>query len=140
MPKMTHEQLLSLFKKSLKNREKPINIWLEGFLNKKIVSYLLKQLNLNGKSTKIFLEKNTLSKLIETIKSFEFIIDGDRGFSNAEVATGGVDTKEINHKSMESKLYKGLYIIGELLDIDGDRGGFNLHFAWVSGIRAGESI
>jgi len=141
MPKMSNEQLFSLFKKSLKKAQKPINIWLEGFMNKKLVSFILEPLGLKNKTIDILIfDKKLLKEIIKQIKSFEFTIDGSRGFQGAEVAMGGVDTRDINPKTMESKIQKGLYLIGEVLDIDGDRGGFNLHFAWVSGIRAGESV
>ena len=56
------------------------------------------------------------------------------------MCTGGVPLHEINPTTMESKLVDGLYIIGEILDVDGDCGGYNLGFAWMSGIIAGEAI
>lgn len=55
------------------------------------------------------------------------------------MTAGGVSTDEIDNKTMESKLVKGLYIVGELMDIDGDCGGFNLQWAWSSGYMAGIS-
>jgi len=56
------------------------------------------------------------------------------------VAIGGIDTKEIVAQTMQSKLVKNLYLTGEILDIDGDRGGFNFHFAWVSAMRVAKDI
>ena len=55
-------------------------------------------------------------------------------------AAGGVKTSEINYNTFESKLYPGLFITGELLDVDGKSGGFNLHFAWASGYIAAHTI
>jgi predicted Rossmann fold flavoprotein len=124
MPKLSTSQLTSLIKKS--NRKKPINIWLQGFLNKKLISYIFNN------------NINSIENIVKSIKSFKFIIDGTRGYRGAEVASGGVDTREINPKTMESKIEKGLYFTGEVLDVDGDRGGFNLHFAWVCGMRVGD--
>jgi len=140
IPKMSSEQLIAVMRKSLRKRSpKPIDIWLQGFINKKLISHILKPIKYEK-----LLEKDItiaeIEKIVSRIKSFEFIINGSRGYKGAEVATGGVDTVDINPKTMESKIQKGLYLTGEVLDIDGDRGGFNLHFAWVSGIRAGESI
>jgi predicted flavoprotein YhiN len=60
--------------------------------------------------------------------------------SSAEVVRGGIDTTDISSKTMESKLCSGLYFVGEVLDIAGDLGGFNLQWAWSSGFVAGNAI
>ena len=65
------------------------------------------------------------------------LVSGLRGFEEAIITSGGVDVKEINPKTMESKLVKGLYFCGEILDVAGDCGGYNLQWAWSSGIVAG---
>ncbi len=142
MPKMSHEQLLALMRKSLlKKSSKPLEIWMQGFINKKLIAPILEPLKLEDSSVGSILSNiEKLDKIVQKIKSFKFKIDGSRGYRGAEVATGGVDTKEIDAKTMESKKQKGLYIVGEVLDVDGDRGGFNLHFAWVCGLRAGEAL
>jgi len=140
IPKMSSEQLIAIMRKSLRKKSpKPIDIWLQGFINKKLIQAILKPIKYEK-----LLEKDIgikeIEKIVSRIKSFEFIVNGSRGYKGCEVATGGVDTIDINPKTMESKIQKGLYLTGEVLDIDADRGGFNLHFAWVSGIRAGKSI
>ena len=142
MPKLTEEQLFSILKKSLiKKSQKPIDIWLQGFINKKLIPFILEPLKLKSKTIdSLILDTNQLTKIVKQIKSFEFIVDGSRGFRGCEVVMGGVDTNQINPKTMESKIQKGLYLLGEVLDVDGDRGGFNLHFAWISGIRAGRVL
>lgn len=140
IPKMSHEQLLSLMKKSLvKKSKKSIEIWMQGFINKKLILPILEPLKLQNETVGS-ISLNEIELIVKKIKYFKFKIDGSRGYKGAEVATGGVDTKEINPLTMESKKHKGLYFTGEVLDVDGDRGGFNLHFAWVTGIRAGESV
>ena len=58
-------------------------------------------------------------------------------WENAQVTSGGIERSEIDEKTMESKLVKGLYVTGELLDVDGPCGGYNLHWAWASGKLAG---
>jgi D-sedoheptulose 7-phosphate isomerase len=63
-----------------------------------------------------------------------------QGFGHAEASGGGIRTAEVDNKTYESKLCKGLYFAGEVLDIVGNRGGFNLHFAWASGYLVGKSI
>ncbi len=121
MPHLSKDRLRDI----LNRRDRPLEITLKGLINKKIINFIL---------------DSKVDNIIRNIKSFKFIVDGTRGFKGAEVATGGVDTREVNPKSLESKKHKGLYFTGELLDVDGDRGGFNLHFAWVSGLRVGKTI
>jgi predicted Rossmann fold flavoprotein len=142
MPKMSREQLFSLMKKSLvKKSSKPLKLWMQGFINKKLIDTILEPLKLQNKTVGLLSSNiKELEKIVDKIKIFKFTVNGSRGYKGAEVATGGVDTKEINPRTMESKKHKGLYFTGEVLDVDGDRGGFNLYFAWVCGLRAGEAI
>jgi len=142
MPKMSHEQLLALMKKSLvKKSQKPLDMWLQGFINKKLIKLILEPLKLENETVgSICSNIERLEQIVQKIKCFEFKIDGSKGYKGAEVATGGVNTKEVDAYTMESQKQKGLYIVGEVLDVDGDRGGFNLHLAWVCGLRAGEAI
>jgi len=142
MPKMSREQLLSLMRKSLqKKSQKPLDIWMQGFINRKLILPILEPLKLEKQTVgSISSNINLLETIVSKIKAFEVVVDGSRGYKGAEVATGGVDTKEINPKTMESLNNRGLYFTGEVLDVDGDRGGFNLHFAWICGLRVGESI
>lgn len=80
-----------------------------------------------------------LEKIAQKISNY--FVGGEKiswhGLSSAEVVRGGVDTREISSKTMESKLCSGLFFVGEVLDIAGDLGGFNLHWAWASGHIAG---
>lgn len=111
MPKMSQEQLYSILKKSLvKKSSKPLDIWLQGFINKKLIRPILKSLKLEEKTVGwLLLNIKNLEKIVDKIKLFKFEINGSRGYNGAEVATGGVDTREINSKTMESKKYKNLY-------------------------------
>lgn len=140
MPKMSHEQLIALMKKSLRKKsQKPLEVWLQGFINKKLISVILAPLKL-PKLIESQVTIDHIEKIVQGIKAFSFVLNGSRGYKGAEVATGGVDTRQVDAKTMESKKEQGLYFTGEVLDVDGDRGGFNLHFAWVSGMRAGEHV
>jgi predicted Rossmann fold flavoprotein len=76
-------------------------------------------------------------KIVDLIKRFPVSISGNRGFAEAIVTVGGVDLEQINPKTMESKLVPGIYFCGEVLDLDGPRGGFNLQIAWSTGWAAG---
>ena len=83
-------------------------------------------------------EKST-REIVKELKSFPLTVTGTLGFDNAQVTKGGIITKDIND-NFESKLVKKLYITGEMLDIDGECGGYNLTFAFASGILAARDI
>jgi predicted Rossmann fold flavoprotein len=79
-------------------------------------------------------------KLLQLFKAFPVSISGTRPIDEAIVTAGGVSTKEVNPRTMESKLVSGLYFAGEVLDLDAYTGGFNLQIAWSTGFVAGNSI
>jgi hypothetical protein len=76
-------------------------------------------------------------RLAAALKAKEFPVQGTRGWNEAEFTSGGVDAREAKHRTLESKLRPGLYLAGEVLDVQGGRGGFNLAWAWSSGFVAG---
>jgi predicted flavoprotein YhiN len=83
------------------------------------------------------LRQGEISKLITLLKNFEIKINGTKDFSSAQITCGGVNTSEIDGHTMMSKLKNGLFFCGEILDIHGDCGGYNLHLAWTTGRIAG---
>ena len=85
------------------------------------------------------LSEETAKKLAHIAKHFEFSVTGDMGPANAQVTVGGVRTSEFDPHTMESRLRPGLYACGEVLDVDGDCGGYNLQWAWSSGRLAGRN-
>lgn len=86
------------------------------------------------------ISKEERQSFVSLIKNFTMTITGLRDFNEAIITKGGVNVKEINPSTMESKLVKGLYFIGEVLDVDALTGGFNLQIAWSTGYAAGNSI
>lgn len=78
-------------------------------------------------------------KLVSLLKNFTFVVKKVEGFNLAIVTAGGVDLKEVDPKTMRSKIIENLYLAGEILDIDGPTGGFNLQVCWSTGVAAGES-
>lgn len=84
-------------------------------------------------------KSESISECIKNIKSFNLTVSGLYGFNSAQIVVGGVSLKEMNN-NFESKLEKNLYIIGEMLDVDGDCGGYNLYFAWLSANVSSETI
>ena len=85
------------------------------------------------------LRKSEINNIIELLQGFKVNITGTRTFEDAQVAAGGVNTNEICPKTMESKIVPGVYFAGELIDIDGMCGGYNLQWAWSSGYVAGKN-
>ena len=86
------------------------------------------------------LEKKDLQGIVHTAQSLRIAIDGSLGFEHAEVVSGGVPLDEVDPKTLESKRSKGLYFCGEVLDVDGACGGYNLHWAWASSYRVAQAI
>lgn len=128
-----HEYLSNLF-----NNSNSIKCQLEGILNNKLVSVILKESKLNENISFNNLSETEQNNLIEKLTNFKVIVLGTNDFDQAQVCSGGLPLTEINPKTLESTLVKNLYIVGELLDVDGDCGGYNLGFAWMSGILAGK--
>ena len=83
--------------------------------------------------------KKERMKLIQLLKHFEITISGFRPIEEAIITSGGISTKEINPKTMESKIIQGLYFAGEIIDVDAYTGGFNLQIAYSTGYTAGKN-
>ena len=84
--------------------------------------------------------ENNIYSLVNIIKNYEFTVLDTYGFTNAQITIGGVNHKEVSPFNFSSLIVDKLYIVGEILDIDGKCGGYNLHFAWTSGFLAGVDI
>ncbi|TAN45649.1 MAG: NAD(P)/FAD-dependent oxidoreductase [Nitrospirae bacterium] len=81
-----------------------------------------------------------LSRAAESLQNWEICPDGIEGYKTAEVTRGGVETDELSSKTMEAKKAPGLYFAGEVIDVTGQLGGYNLHWAWASGFVAGQYV
>jgi predicted Rossmann fold flavoprotein len=82
----------------------------------------------------------SLDSMEEGIHSWEVSPAGTEGYQKAEVTAGGVDTDELSSKTMESRKVRGLFFIGEVVDVTGHLGGFNFQWAWASGVCAGQAV
>lgn len=120
--------------------KKDIMSLLEGILNYKLVSVLLKEIGVNIDTTFNDLTSNDLEKIYKQLSQFELEIIGSQDYDKAQVCSGGVSLLEVDMNTMQSKLVDNLYFTGEILDVDGDCGGYNLAFAWVSGMIAGKEV
>lgn len=108
-----------------------------GVVNKKMIPILLREAGIDNLHKPCYeLTWKEKKALINLMKSWEFKCVGTNGFQAAQVTTGGINTKEVDAETLQSKLVDNLYFCGELLDVDGDCGGFNLQWAWSSGFTA----
>lgn len=111
-----------------------------GIINKRLGQVIIKTAGYRLNTPVSAFDKNAAQRMAKLIKNFSFDVTGNTGFINSQVTSGGLDTKQFDPKTMMSREYKGLYAIGEILDIDGDCGGFNLQWAWSSALCAAEAI
>ena len=110
---------------------------LDKLFPQKLIPIIIKRTQINPNKKVNEITKKEREKLIKTIKSFNVEIEGFRPIEEAIITSGGINTKEINPKTMESKKVKGLYFAGEIIDIDAYTGGFNLQIAYSTGYVAG---
>ena len=112
-----------------------------GIINKKIIPIILKEANIDNIHKPCWsLEWEEKEMLLSLLKEWTFKVSGTNSFDNAQVTAGGVDTKEVDENTLQSKIVPNLYFAGEILDVDGDCGGFNLQWAWSSASVAVKSL
>ena len=121
-------------------KNKDIANCLKNLLPTAFISVILERCSIASVKKVNAITKAERQSLLTSIKNFDMLVSGLRGFEEAIITSGGVDVKEINPKTMESKLVKGLYFCGEVLDVDALTGGFNLQIAFSTGYAAGNSI
>lgn len=140
-PALTDEQLDNRILRDFDiYKNKNISNCLKQLLPNAIIPVILDKCGIPQNKKINSITRNERLSLLTTLKNFDMIISSLRSFDEAIVTAGGVDVKEINPKTMESKLVKGLYFCGEVLDLDALTGGFNLQIAFSTGFAAGNSI
>ena len=133
-PNYSYESLEEILLELLiKNPKKNISNVLKEIINESLAICILDRLDIDINTKANQLEKEKRKALIDSLKCLKFKAVNNTSFSSAVVTSGGVDVSEINPKTMESKLVDGLYIVGELLDVDALTGGFNLQIAFTTG-------
>jgi predicted Rossmann fold flavoprotein len=139
-PHLSKENLTAFLEERIRsNPALPLEKLLIGILPGKVGQVICKSSGLNDLSTPLHqLNKKQLDKLVATIKTFRLDITGTRGFNQAQITAGGIDVREFNSTNLASRQIDNLYCCGEILDVDGGCGGFNLQWAWSSGFLAGE--
>lgn len=138
---MTVDEVRALFNKRFgHNPEKSVEFSLVGLINKRLIPVILLEAGIEDiKRPVSYITASETESIVRVLKDWRFKIRGTKSWPSAQVTAGGVVTDEINPKTMESRLVKGLYFAGEILDIDGQCGGFNLQWAWSSGFVAGKN-
>ena len=110
---------------------------LDNLLPQKIIENVIEKSGIDENKKVNEISKEERKKIVKTLKNFEITIQNFRPIEEAIITSGGINTKEINPKTMESKLIKGLYFAGEIMDVDSYTGGFNLQIAYSTGYTAG---
>jgi predicted Rossmann fold flavoprotein len=138
-PGMHTETLILLLNTLWKDSGKKVSFALLGILKERLPEVILEIAGIDIERRAGTLTDKEKLKIADTLMDLRLTPGSPRGFEEAVAAAGGVATADIDPLTMESKIVEGLYITGELLDIDGDSGGFNLQFAWSTGAIAGLS-
>ena len=124
------------FLKKNKNKKESFSKILADFIAPKIAKALLQDLDVPACQA----DKQTLLQAAERLNRFTCVPTGTAGYTKAEVTAGGLDPREIDPRSMQSKKIEGLFFIGEVLDVTGRLGGFNLHWAWASAYLCAQAL
>ena len=137
-PALTEEQLDDRILRDFKEfKNKQFKHSLDKLLPQKMIAVVIEKSQIKEDKKVNEITKEERKRLIHLLKNFELTIKGFRPVEEAIITSGGINTKEINPKTLESKLIKGLYFAGEIIDVDSYTGGFNLQIAYSTGYTAG---
>lgn len=139
LPGKTHQEVGELLEIRWAKRPKQTVLKsLYGLFSTKVAQAIAQVTGIDAKKTSEQLNDGEINQLIDNLTKYRIKIEATRGWNEAEFTAGGVDTSEIDPKTLESKLVPNLYLCGEILNVDGDVGGYNLSWAWASGSVAGK--
>lgn len=136
LPQMSSEELEAELQRR-RETELPMDELLTGILHNRLGRVLTKAAGIQGKQYVNQISNRELADVCRAVKAFELELTEPMGMDSAQVTAGGIRTDQFDDETMQSKLIPGLYACGEVLDIDGDCGGYNLQWAWSSGRCAG---
>ena len=136
LPHMEAEELKAELLRR-RNTKLPVSELLTGILHNRLGRVITQDVGISGYVPVSQLEEEELAEVCRAVKAFDVALTEPMGMDSAQVTAGGILTKEFDEKTMESRIVPGLYACGEVLDIDGDCGGYNLQWAWSSGRLAG---
>ena len=138
-PGFTENELSDIIQDLLKDKERTLTLSLTGIMHKKMAEILLEIAGIDPQKKAGNLIDREKETFVDVLKRLTVIPGKPREFREAVTSAGGVDVNEIDGATMESRIIRNLYLTGEVLDIDGDTGGYNLQFAWSTGAIAGLS-
>lgn len=138
LPQWSEEKVLAHLKSRVEQNY-PVEDILTGVLHNRLGRVLTQCAGIKGKACCRDLSESELAELCRCVKALEVELTEPMGMENAQVTAGGVITDDFDPNTLESKKIPGLYVCGELLDVDGDCGGYNLQWAWSSGCIAGRN-
>ena len=139
MPDFTEEQTRAFLSARAKMRpEKPADMFLIGLFHKKLSDLWIKLSRIPRDQKAGTFTEDEIIRLVRLVKHFEVPVKATNSYEQAQVCCGGIDTAEVDSGTLESRCVPGLYFAGEILDVDGMCGGYNLQWAWASGYTAGK--
>ena len=140
-PALSTEQLdARILREFEQNKNKQFKNVLGTLYPAKLIPVIIQRSHIPPEKAVHDISREERQHLVECTKEFQMTITGLRGYNEAIITRGGVSVKEVNPQTMESKLVKGLYFAGEVLDLDAVTGGFNLQIAWSTGYAAGMAV
>ena len=140
MPELSKKNVVELLsERKTYAGDKTFTEFMIGLFNWNLNRVIIKRTGIPSNTFASRFKKADIERLAEYIKEFDVPITGTNGFDRAQVTSGGVNLSEINPVTMESKLKNGLYFAGEIVDVDGRCGGYNLQWAWTSGYISGKA-
>ena len=113
---------------------------LDDLLPKKLIPIIVRLSKINSEKKVNLITKEERKELVHLLKEFKLQVKSLDGFNKAIITSGGIDLKEIDSKTMQSKIIENLYLAGEVLDLDGPTGGYNLQVCWTTGFVAGSNV
>jgi len=125
--------------KQKRNAEIPVSLFLSAFFPPKVAQCYTRLAGFGEKTLMAELNEDSITRMRTQLKDTRLKAQGVRGYKFCQASTGGVPVSEVNPTTLESRVHSGLYLTGETLDVVGRCGGFNLHFAFASGILAGQA-
>ena len=129
-----------LNRRLVRSRGEAVSELFIGLFHKNLGAAVLKLSGIKANTPCRDISDKELNSIINNIHGMSFEVDDKCDFRSAQVTAGGVALWQIDPMTFELKKHPGLYAVGEALDVDGDCGGYNLQFAWASGMRAGDSL
>lgn len=139
MPEHGPGDIFSFLRTAASSPLLPAQELLDGMLNRLVAREVLRAAVRRLPQEASELRPPQLSAIAACVRDFRFPVTGTAGWAHAQVTAGGVPLSEVDVSTMESRLCPGVYLTGELLNVDGDCGGYNLHWAWATGLLAGRS-